>query len=95
MSINWPGALNDPNTPTWDMLADSGIDLDLVDVKPDGTWNLIKGDVRVAFGEAESETGEAAEGWNWTRYNGDGDIEAQDWAGTDEDLLSVLRAAIA
>jgi hypothetical protein len=90
--------LNDPNVPVWDMLADGGIDLDRVSVAPDGVWNLISQDTRIAFGPATTETGSATEGWNWTRYdrNGDSDeITAQDWAPTDEALLDVLRAETA
>ena len=85
--------LNDPNTPVWDMLADGGIDLDSVGVSPDGVWVLICGEGHVAFGPATTETGEAAEGWSWTRYERDEDITAQDWAATDKALLAVLRAA--
>lgn len=87
---------NDPNTPVWDMLADGGIDLDLVGVTSLGTWVLLcDNEGHIAFGPATTETGKAAEGWDWTRY-GDSDgekIEAQDWAPDDAALLDVLRAA--
>jgi hypothetical protein len=82
----------DPNTPVWDMLADGGIDLDSVGVNPDGVWILISGDSHLAFGPATTETGEAAEGWDWTRYDGEGKIMAQDWAPADEALLTILRS---
>jgi hypothetical protein len=91
--------LNDPNTPVWDMLADGGIDLDLVSVDVVGTWNLISGDTRLAFGPAETETGDAADGWDWTRYerdeNGEESVTVQDWAKTDGELLDALKSAIA
>ncbi len=67
-------------------------------VEPDGVWNLISQDTRIAFGPAAAETGDTAEGWDWTRYDGSGDSEeitAQDWAPTDEALLDVLRSAAA
>ena len=95
MSSSIRDTLNDPNTPVWDMLADGDIDLDNVGVNPDGTWVLIRDEGYIAFGPATTETGDAAEGWDWTRY-GDNDgenIEAQDWAPTDEALLEVLRSA--
>ncbi len=89
--------LNDPNTPVWDMLADGGINLDLVNVDAAGVWTLASGDMMIAFGPAETETGEAAEGWNWARYERDGDRNGdpvtQDWAPTDEALLDILRSA--
>lgn len=89
--------LNDPNTPVWDMLADGGIDLGLVTVRPDGEWNLIDDDTRIAFGEATTETGDAAQGWDWTKYeliDGEWEFGTQDYAETDEALLDVLRSVV-
>lgn len=87
------------NTPVWDMLAEAGIDLDLVSVDAGGTWNLLTGSARVAFGPAETETGDAAEGWDWTWYgrdeNGAESVADQGYAETDESLLGELRFAIA
>ncbi len=91
------GTLNDPNTPVWDMLADAGIDLDLVTVTPAGEWDVISDDTRVAFGEATTETGDAAEGWDWTKYeliDGAWEFVTQDYAETDEALLGAVKAAI-
>lgn len=90
--------LNDPNTPVWDMLADGGIDLDLISVTPTAEWNLIDDDVRVAFGEATTETGNAANGWDWTKYeliDGAWEFASQDYAETDEELLRALKSATA
>lgn len=87
------------NTPVWDMLGDGGIDLNLVSVDAAGTWNLVIGCVRVAFGPAETETGDTVEGWDWTWYaldeNGVEGIADQGYAETDESLLGELRFAIA
>lgn len=85
----------DLNRPVWNMLAAGGIGLDRVSVAPAGVWTLASDDdTYVAFGPATTETGETAEGWDWTRYarNDDGEvIEAQDWAPDDAALLDVLR----
>ena len=98
MSIDFPGAMNDPNAPVWDILARGGIDLSLINVTPAAEWDLIIDDVRVAFGEATTETSDAAEGWDWSRYeliDGAWEFVTQDYAETDEELLSVLKAVIA
>ena len=90
--------LNDPKTPVWDMLADAGIDLDLVTVTPTGEWNVISDDTRVAFGEATTETGDAAQGWDWTKYeliDGEWEFAGQDYAETDEELLAAIKSAVA
>ena len=89
--------LNDPKTPVWDMLADAGIDLDLVTVTPTGEWNVISDDTRFVFGEATTGTGDAAEGWDWTKYeliDGEWEFASQDYAETDEALLHAIEAAI-
>lgn len=88
--------------PVWALLGDAGIDLDLVSVDPAGDWELVSGDTRVCFGYSEStEPDVPSTGWDWTRYiRNDEDTEtwdavAQDWAETDEALISVLKATIA
>ena len=89
--------LNDPKTPVWDMLADAGIDLELVTVTPADEWNVITDDTRVVFGEATTETGDAAQGWDWTKYeliDGVWEFATQDYAETDEELLRAINAAI-
>ena len=89
--------LYDPKTPVWDMLADADIDLDLVTVTPAGEWNVISDDTRVVFGDATTETGDAAEGWDWTKYeliDGEWEFATQDYAETDEELLDAIKAAI-
>jgi hypothetical protein len=89
--------LNDPKTPVWDMLADADIDLDLVTVTPMGEWNVISDDTRVVFGDATTETGDAAKGWDWTTYelvDGEWEFASQDYAETDEELLRAIKAAI-
>ncbi len=95
MNDSTRATLNDPNTPVWEMLAVGGIDLDLVNASPDGTWDLISGGIRIAFGEATTETGDAAEGWDWaeyTRIDGEWELGGQDYAATDEAMMSVLAA---
>jgi hypothetical protein len=90
--------MNDPNTPVWDMLADAGIDLDDVTVTPAGEWNVISDDRRIAFGDATTETGDTAEGWDWTTYeliDGAWEFAGQDYAETDEQLLHAIKAAVA
>lgn len=83
------------NAHIWRMLAAAGFDMDLVSVDPTGEdWDLTTGDTRIAFGPATTETGEQADGWDWTRYVRD-DSEwtdaGTDWAATDEALIEVLR----
>jgi hypothetical protein len=89
--------LNDPKTPVWDMLADAGIDLDLVTVTAAGEWNVIGGDTRVVFDDARTETGGAAEGWDWTKYeliDGEWEFSTQAYAETDAELMRAIKAAI-
>ena len=90
--------LNDPEAPVWNMLADAGIDSDLVTVTPAGEWNVISDDTRLAFGEAATETGDAADGWDWAKYeltDGEWEFVTQDYAQTDEELLRAIKTAIA
>lgn len=87
--------LDDPATAVWGMLADGGIDLDLVGRAGDGTWILVTGpDTHLAFGPATTETGAPAAGWSWAAYGPDNEIAAQDWARDFQALLAVLRAAV-
>lgn len=84
------------NDPFWTKMAKAGIDLDLVSTDPAGDWELISGDTRIAFGDATNETGDAAEGWDWTEYeriDGEWEFSRNDYAGTDEAMVGILADA--
>ena len=54
---------------TWDMLADAGIDIGLVEINPTGRWYSYRSPgLHVDFGPAETETGAHAFGWDVTSY---------------------------
>lgn len=58
---------------------------------PDGVTTITLDDGRrLSYGPAATGTGEAAEGFDWTRYSADGEIEVQDWAPTGEDIAVIV-----
>jgi hypothetical protein len=72
-------------------ITEAGIDTDLITETPDGIMTLaLDGGGRISFGPATTETGEAAEGWDWAAYDAADKIEAQDWAETDGAMAAAL-----
>lgn len=55
--------------PVWTMLADAGIDLDRIDIAPDGSFVAISidGTTSLVFGEDRGE--DDSDGWSWTTYD--------------------------
>ena len=63
-----------------------------VTAAPDGVMTLRRADgSRLSFAPATTEWGEAASGWDWTRYSEDDGIEAQDWAEDENAMFGVLK----
>lgn len=76
----------------WDLLRKGGIEPE-VTASPDGTFDLFKSGERISFGPAIEETGEAASGWDWTKYSledGVWEYVTNDWAETDAEMLAIL-----
>lgn len=58
---------------------------------PDGVTTITLADGRrLSYGPATTETGDAAEGFNWTRYTADDEIETQDWAETAGQMAAIV-----
>jgi len=58
---------------------------------PDGiTTVTLEDGRRLSYGPATTETGDAAEGFDWTRYSADDEIEIQDWAPTGEHMDALV-----
>lgn len=58
---------------------------------PDGVTTVTLEDGRrLSYGPATTETGDAAEGFDWTRYSADDEIEMQDWTETGGQMDAVV-----
>lgn len=58
---------------------------------PDGVTTITLSDGRrLSYGPATTETGDQAEGFDWTRYSAGGEIEAQDWTETTEQMGMIV-----
>jgi len=45
---------------------------------------------RLSYGPAATETGDAADGFDWTCYSADDEVEAQGWEPTEEQMAAVV-----